>query len=234
VFAGWINNMTADLDWRANYVDATTVPPTPHHTEMHFDTPPPFLLVPPAAPVVALAVPPNILDTGHDVGGDGVAGGTGGESACLRSNTQRAPTNLAVGLTQRIEAVDSPAPAFAIQHDGAPAALMTSVHDRLAFRAFLCLWTSNGPAPAPSSLPVNAPGERLYVCLLEVPWRSTGDWNVNVNVVAGTVTITAPGAAPATHSGPNVKHSPAAAAAVTAVDVRRPAALRLIVTDATH
>jgi hypothetical protein len=233
VFAGWINNMVADLDWRANYLDATIGPPlgpVAHRTEMHFDNPPPALRVPPAGPVVPLAVPPDILDTGHDAAVDAINGGTGGESACLRTNTQRAPTNLAVGLTQRIEAVDSPAPGFTLAHQGTPAAVIQSVHDRLAFTAFLCLWTSNGPAPAPSSMPVNAPGERLYTCVLEVPWRSSGDFNINVG--AGTITPT--GAAPATNSGPNVPHNPAVAAGTTAIDVRPPAALRIIVTDATH
>jgi hypothetical protein len=245
VFAGWINNMVADLDWGANYSDATVAPPAgpvAHRTELHFDNPPPFLRVPPAAAVVPLVVPPNILDTGHDngVGGDGIAGGTGGASACLRSNTQRAPTNLAVGLTQRIEAVDSPAPSFTLRHQGTPAALIQSVHDRLAFRAFLCLWSSNGQPAAPPAqgIPVssssatpanNAPGERLYTCVLEVPWTSSGDFNISL-VGAGTITPT--GAAPVTNNGPNVPHNPAVAAGTTAIDVRPPAALRIIVTDA--
>ena len=235
VFGGWINNMTTDLDWSAQYLDSTVAPPAPHRTEMHFDTPPPALRTPPQPPVVPLAVPPQILDTGHDLGGDGIAGGTGGESACLRSNTLRAPTNLAVGLTLRIEAVDSPAPGFTLAHQGTAAAVLQSVHDALNFKAYLCLWTSNGitnrsPQTAPSRMPINAPGERLYTCALEVPWTSRGDFAINL--AAAPPTITPTGAAPATNSGPNVLHNPAVAAGTTTVDVRPPAALRIIVTDA--
>jgi phage protein D len=240
VFAGWINNMTADLaGFSANYVDGTTAPPTPHRAVYHFESPKigPTFRVPPAVAVVPVAIPPNILDTGHNANrppdGDGIAPGTGGQSACLMTSKQQLPANLAVGLSRKVQAVDSPAPMFTLVHPGFRAAIITTARAHASFRAFLCLWTSNGPAPAPSSFPVAAPGERLYVCVLEVPWRISGDFNVNVNVAAGTVTITPTGAAPATHSGPNVKHSPAVSLSTAAADVLPPPALQLAVIDAT-
>ena len=167
------------------------------------------------------AIPPLILDTGR--GG----GGTGGDSACLgRSRIRGARDNtLALGQRIRVEAVDAPGVGTGGAHPAFPAANMIHYDFALRFRSFLCFWANNRTPP--SSAPTNDTAERLYTVLLEAPWTMDGSWDVNPGTGAVTVHTAAVVGLPG-----NVKHSPAVSAAATAVEVRAPRALDMIVTDA--
>jgi hypothetical protein len=225
IFAGWINNMTADLTWRGTFRDPAN--PPDNISAHHFATngPPPHVFLPPPPPAgvgpAIPAIPPLILDTGR--GG----GGTGGDSACLgRSRIRGARDNtLALGQRIRVEAVDAPGVGMEGAHPAFPAANMIRFDFALRFRSFLSFWANNGTPP--SSARTGDTAERLYNVLLEAPWTMDGSWDVNPGT--GAVTVHTAGAVGLPG---NVKHSPAVSAATTAVEVRAPRALDMIVTDA--
>lgn len=230
-FGGWINNMTGPTTFSPTYTDATAAPPTVHPAPSVFASNRlaatgggGSFRAGDAAPVI---VPPLILDSGHSVATTGVAAGTGGDSAALRSSRIRTPrTALALGQRWIVEAVDSPGSGnIAGTHPNRPTAQLTSFEMPIRFAATLAVWTNN--ATPPVSAPTGDPADRLYAVLLRVTWNINGRWTINP--ATGAITVAT---APTTTIAGSVRTSPAVAARTRPVEVRPPAALALLVRDA--
>jgi hypothetical protein len=130
VFAGWVNNESANEDIVGTFRDASVAPPVNRTSVSVFVSNlaaatgaslsgPAFI---PADPAPVLVAPP-LLDTGRG------SPGTGGDTATLTSSRIRTRLNLrsaaapvAVGQRLLVEAVDSPGDGEGANHPGFPAA----------------------------------------------------------------------------------------------------------------
>jgi hypothetical protein len=222
VFAGWINNESANEDIAGSYVDNTVAPPQNHRNFSVFASNralatggspnnPNFLPVDPAPALVA----PPLLDSGR------AGAGSGGDSATLTSSRVRTRTNTALGQRWLVEAIDSPGDGEGPTHPGFPAAQLVRFRFHLDFRASLCFWTNR----TGSSGPTGDVADRLYSVLRQFTWRMRGEWTL-VPPAALTV-VTAPAI---TISGASTS-SPPAPAATTPVEVRSPSGLNLLARD---
>jgi hypothetical protein len=223
VFAGWVNNESANEDIAGTFNDTGVAPAVNRRSFTVFasngagatgasGTTPVFL---PGDPAPVLVAPP-LLDTGRGTPG------TGGDTATLTRSRIRTRTNLAVGQRWLIEAVDSPGDGDSATHPGFATARLVRFRFHLDFRAYLCFWTNTSGASGASAHAAN----RLYSVLRQYTWSMRAEWTLNA---AGALTnVTAPSVA---ISG-RVTHSPAARASATTLEVRHPTGLNLLARDA--
>ena len=232
VFAGWVNNETANENINGTFQDTSTTPPQNHQTPSVFASNRAsasgthaasglraFLPNPPSSDPAPALVNPPLLDTGRG------SAGTGGPTATLRTSQITSRTNLrspaspaAVGQRFVVEAVDSPGDGEGPTHPGFPAAKLISFRFGLTFSAFLSFWTNSS-----TGSPAGAPADRLYSVLLEIDWQMGGEWSVNAATGAVAV-ITAPTAQITAHT----PSSPLAPAVNTPAEVRSPTGLSLL------
>jgi hypothetical protein len=173
----------------------------------------------PAGAAPALVLPP-ILDTGRQP-----VRGRGGISSTLTESRIRPPrTDRPLGQRWIVEAVDSPGIDFgAGAHPVVAAAQLTQLLIRIRFDATLTLWTNDTADPGPS----DHPASRLYGALIRVNWSLDGRWTINP--ATGAVAVATAPTSVITARAPS---SPAIAATTSGVEVRFPAGLDLIGTDA--
>jgi outer membrane protein OmpA-like peptidoglycan-associated protein len=228
VFAGWVNNESANETVLGTFLDSTVAPPVNHTSASVFvsnigsaNGPGPSFLPTDAAP--ALLAPP-LLDTGRN------PGGRGGDTACLRSSRIRTRTTLrtaaapaAVGQRLLVEAVDSPSDGENRVHPGFPAARLVRFRFGLTFRASLCFWTNASLASGATG----DPADRLYVVLRQLNWTQAGEWTINP--ATGVITQVT---APSTLIASRVLHNPVTTVASSNAEVREPRALAVIARDA--
>lgn len=228
VFAGWVNNESANENIVGTFTDSTVAPPVNHASSSIFasnsavasganNT---FL---PGDPAPVLVAPP-LLDSGRP------GAGAGGNTATLtssritsRANLRTALAPAAVGQRLLVEAVDSPGDGEGPNHPGFAAAQLVRFHFGLTFSAFLSLWTN-------LAANIGATGDsadRLYSVLRQVDWNMNGEWTITpatgaiAQAIAPTVTITAGNTS-----------APPAAAVTTNEEVRPPTGLNLLARDA--
>lgn len=227
VFAGWVNNESANEDIVGTYQDTTVAPPVNHTNSSVFASNtaaatgrgPTFLPGDPAPVLVA----PSLLDSGRP------APGIGGDTACLSRSRIRTRTTLrtaaapaAVGQRILVEAVDSPGDGEGPTHPGFAAARLIRFKFGLDFSAFLCFWTNiTGASGATGD-----PSDRLYSVLLQVDWRMRGEWTINPTT--GVIAVVT---APTVTSATRTTTSPAVAAVARPVEVRFPTGLNLLARD---
>jgi hypothetical protein len=221
VFAGWINNESANEDIAGSYVDSTVAPPQNHRNFSVFASNraaatggvpnnPNFRPGDPAPVTVA----PPLLDSGRG------AAGTGGNSATLTSSRVRTRTDTAIGQRWLVEAIDSPGDGEGPTHPGFAAARLVRFRFHLDFLASLCFWTNRSGT-------INVTGDpcdRLYVVLRQFTWRMRGEWTISPAGVLAVVT-----APSITISGATTSSPPAPAAST--VEVRFPTGLSLLARD---
>jgi hypothetical protein len=222
VFAGWVNNESANEDIAGSFVDSTAAPPQNHRNFSVFASnrasatggspaSPNFL---PGDPAPALVAPP-LLDSGR------VGAGAGGDSATLTSSRVRSRTNLALGQRWLVEAIDSPGDGEGATHPGFAAARLVRFRFYLDFLASLCFWTNHQRASGATG---NS-ADRLYAVLRHFTWRMRGEWTISPAGVLAVVTAPSIAISGATTS------NPPAAAATMPVEVRPPTGLNLLARD---
>lgn len=231
VFAGWVNNESANEDIIGTFRDTSVAPAVNRLSTSVFAsnaaaatgaglTGRAFI---PGNPAPALE-PPPLLDTGRG------NPGSGGDTACLTRSRIRTRTNLrtplapaAVGQRFLVEAVDSPGDGDGPNHPGFPAAQLVRFRFGLDFSAFLCFWTNITAVSGATG----DPADRLYSALRQINWRMRGEWTVNpatgaiAQVTAPSVQITG-----------STTFNPLAAAVSVPVEVRPPTGLSLLARDA--
>jgi outer membrane protein OmpA-like peptidoglycan-associated protein len=219
-FGGWTNNLVDSSSFTLTFTDPTTVPPTAHVMPVVFaSNAPADGVFRPAGAAPALVLPP-ILDTGRQP-----VRGRGGISSTLTESRIRPPrTDRPLGQRWIVEAVDSPGINFgAGAHPVVAAAQLTQLLIRIRFDATLTLWTNDTADPGPS----DHPASRLYGALIRVNWSLDGRWTINP--ATGAVAVATAPTSVITARAPS---SPAIAATTSGVEVRFPAGLDLIGTDA--
>jgi hypothetical protein len=181
VFAGWVNEIVADIDWVGGYQDV-------HSINKVFATDSgtgPFGMFRPGdhpnlvKPRVSDTAP--LLDTGRIPNA-----GTGGDTATLSTSRIRPPRrDLSLGQQWVVEAVDSPAPSpdrhYFLLHPvfsttAHPVRLQTILFE-IHFRAHLCLWTNR------SGNVRGGVAERRYGVLHSYKWDMSGKWSIDGNTV---------------------------------------------------
>jgi len=179
VFAGWVNDIVADIDWLGSYQDvhsvnevfATNSGTCPFGMFQPGDHP--DLVKPPISDTAP------VLDTGRIPDP-----GTGGATATLATSRIRTRTDLPLGQRWIIEAVDSPAPSpdrhYFLLHPvfstAAHPVRLQAIHFEIHFRANLCLWTNR-------SGNVGGVAERRYGVLHSYKWHMLGSWSIAGNTV---------------------------------------------------
>jgi hypothetical protein len=222
VFAGWVNNEALNEDIAGTFTDTTVVPPQNHRSFSVFAsnhaaatgaaaTGRAFV---PGDPAPALVAPP-LLDSGR--GG----AGAGGNTATLTSSRIAQRPNLALGQRWLIEAIDSPGDGEGAVHPAFPAARLVRFRFHLDFRAYLCFWTNAARVAGATG----ATADRLYAVLREFTWTMRGEWTI----AGGALTVVT---APAVAISGAATHNPPASGADTAIEVRPPTGLSLLVRDA--
>jgi hypothetical protein len=224
VFAGWINNESANEDIVGTFRDASVAPPANRQspsvfasnraaaTGAHSSGSPAFL---PSDPAPALVAPP-LLDTGR--GG----AGSGGDTATLTRSRIRTRTNLALGQRFLVETVDSPGDGEGPTHPGFAAAQLVRFRFGLDFSAYLGFWTNI----TRNSGATGDPADRLYSVLRQVDWRIRGEWTVNP--ATGAITVVT---APTVQIAGSITFNPLAPAVSTAAEVRPSTGLSLLARD---
>jgi hypothetical protein len=172
VFAGWINNESANENIRATYagghlrftIFSTTKGSGPNGEFRPGD----------AAPAI---VSPPLLDTGRG------SPGTGGDTATLTRSRIKTKTNRPLGQRWIVESIDSPGDGAPLTH-AAHGTHITNFHFELHFQAFLSFWTNRGG----TSGATGDPADRVYSVLRSYNWDMLGDWNIDAanNVTAVT------------------------------------------------
>ena len=211
VFGGWINNISRNLDIRANYdgghsrfsVFASNVASATGGGRT-------FL---PADPAPILVAPP-LLDTGRP------GGGTGGETATLTSSRIRSRTPQALGQRWIVEAIDSPGNGTSLTHIAFGTRILT-YHFELHFGAHLSFWANRSGAAGATG----DPADRAYATLRSFEWDMLGEWSIDA---ANTITTTTPMAV--TISNPQT-HNPPDEADRAGCEVRPPTALNIFGSD---
>lgn len=221
VFAGWINNESANENIVGTFREMVGGVPTQRRSSSVFasnrasatganNT---FL---PGNPAPAL-VPPALLDSGRG------SPGTGGDTATLTRSRIRTRTNLSAGQRFLVEAVDSPGDGEGGTHPGFAAARLVNFQFGLDFRAYLCFWTNISRNSGATVDPAN----RLYGVLRRIDWRMRGQWNIN----PATGAITRVGV-PSVQITARRTFNPLERAVSTPSEVRAPTGLNLLARDA--
>ncbi|MDO3379167.1 peptidoglycan-binding protein [Geoalkalibacter halelectricus] len=231
VFAGWINNQTAEENIVGTFTDSSVAPPVNRTSRSVFasnralasgpDNNKRFL---PGDPVPILVAPP-LLDSGRQPNP-----GSGGNTATLSTSriTSRTPLRTplapaAVGERLLVEAVDSPGDGEGANHPGFPAAQLVRFQFGLTFKAFLSLWTNLSASIGATG----DPADRLYSVLREVDWDMEGEWTLTP--ATGAITeVTAPRVSILASS----TATPPDPAETTDAEIRPPTGLSLLARDA--
>jgi hypothetical protein len=224
VFAGWVQDLVADLDWVGSYSGAHSIRTMfAHNTgtgpfEIFRAGDHPDLVQPPVTDTKPL------LDTGR------ANAGTGGRTATLSTSRIRPPPeDLNLGQRWIVEAVDSPGDGDKPLSDGffflldpvfstaAHPVRLQAIHFEAHFRANLCLWTNR-------SGNIGGVAEHSYGVLHSYKWDMLGDWSIDANnkITGGPMSVSLVAGLP---NDPLVKPSDASC------EVCAPTALNLLRRD---
>jgi hypothetical protein len=221
VFAGWVNNVVADVDWLGSYQNVhslravfATNDGTGPVVEEH------GIFQPGDRPEL---VKPAVSDTAPLLDAGWPNAGTGGGTATL-SNARivRFPNLPFLGERWFVQAVDSPGTGFPLLHPvfstAANPVRLQGILFELHFSAHLCLWTNR-------SGNVGDVAERSYGVLRSYKWDMRGVWSIdaaNKPIVVTPMAITISG---------GVTRDPLARPNSAGCEVCSPAALSLIRRD---